>query len=103
MSNFLKNFDLTCDSLDIFLIMNLLFLQNLDCDLNNNCQISKSQFGCTAICCGYMKIEILLYLFTGEDVCALFDLTKCSFSERFAYNDNKLTTIYNFRARISFG
>ena len=34
MSDFLENFDLTRDPLNIFLIMNLLFLQNFDSDLN---------------------------------------------------------------------
>ena len=36
MPDFLENFDLTRDSLNIFLIMNLLFLQNLNRDLNSN-------------------------------------------------------------------
>ena len=90
MPDFLENFDLSRDPLNIFLVMNLLLLQNLDRNLNNNCQVSKK---CIALAVTRVNRAEIHYLFASEDVSALLDLTKCSLSKRFSCITNKLTTI----------
>ena len=80
VSDFLENFDFSGDTLDIFLIMNLVLLENFDGHLKKH----KFKY----------SYDLSTYLLSSQSVLPKLYLSKCSLTKMFSYKtENKLISI----------
>jgi len=70
MANLFKNFNLTRNALDIFLVVDFLFLKDFYSNLNQIPEISDRR-----IMCGF------IYLFTRQNMRSLLHMPECTFSK----------------------